>query len=49
MSKIFEYVIFHELFDYMSNNNLITVEQFGFRIGHSTELVVIQLVHHLTK
>ena len=32
-SKIFEYVIFHQLFDYMSINNLITIEQFGFRTG----------------
>ena len=49
MSKIFEYVIFHQLFDYMSINNLITIEQFGFRTGHSTELAAIQLVDHLTK
>ena len=49
MPKIFEHVIFHQLFDYMSINNLITVEQFGFRTGHSTELAAIQLVDHLTK
>ena len=49
MFKIFEYVIFYQLFDYMSFNNLITIEQFGFRTGHSTELAAIQLVDHLTK
>ena len=49
MSKIFEYVIFHQLFDYISTNNLITIEQFSFRTGHSTELAAIQLVDHLTK
>ena len=49
MSKIFKYVIFHQLFDCMSINNLITIEQFGFRTGHSTELAAIQLVDHLTK
>ena len=49
MSKIFEYVIFHQLLDYMSINNLVTNEQFGFRTGHSTELTAIQLVDHLTK
>ena len=27
----------------------ITIEQFGFRTGHSTELAAIQLVDHLTK
>ena len=49
MSKIFEYVIFYQLFDYMCTNNLLTIEQFGFRTGHSTELAAIQLVDHLTK
>ena len=33
----------------MSINNLITIEQFGLRTGHSTELAAIQLVGHLTK
>ena len=33
----------------MSINNLITIEQFGFRTGHSTELAAIKLVDHLTK
>ena len=33
----------------MSINNLITMEQFGFKTGHSTELAAIQLVDHLTK
>ena len=49
MSKIFEYVIFYQLFDYMCTNNLLTIEQFGYRTGHSTELAAIQLVDHLTK
>ena len=48
MSKIFEYVIFYQLFDYICTNNLLTIEQFGFRTGHSTELAAIQLVDHLT-
>ena len=33
----------------LSINNLITIEQFGFRTGHSTELAAIQLVDPLTK
>ena len=33
----------------MSIKNLITIEQFGFRTGHSTELAAIQLINHLTK
>ena len=47
-SKIFEYVIFYQLFDYMCENNLLTIEQFGFQRGHSTELAAIQLVDRLT-
>ena len=48
-SKIFEHVIFYQLFDYICENNLLTIEQFGFRRGHSTELDAIQLVDRLTK
>ena len=33
----------------MSTNNSLTIEQVGFRTGHSTELAVIQLVNHLSK
>ena len=30
------YVIFNQLFDYMSHNTLFCHEQFGFCTGHST-------------
>ena len=33
----------------MCENNLLTIEQFGFRRGNSTELAAIQLVDRLTK
>ena len=33
----------------MCESNLLTIELFGFRRGHSTELAVIQLVDRLTK
>ena len=33
----------------MYENNLLTIEQFGFRRGHSTELDATQLVARLTK
>ena len=48
-SKIFEYVIFQQLLDYMTVNKLISFEQFGFRPGHSTELAAIRLIDHLVK
>ena len=37
------------MFDYLSGNNLLTIEQFGFQIGHSTELAAMQFVDHITK
>ena len=49
ISKIFEYVIFDQLFDYMSHNVLFCHEQFGFRTGHSTELASLQLTDYLIK
>ena len=49
MSKVFEYVIFHELVTFLTDNKLFCTEQFGFRPGHSTELAVLRSVdHHLT-
>ena len=48
-SKIFEYVMFHQLFDYLNDNNLLCLQQFGFRPGHSTELAAMKLVDHLIK
>ena len=47
ISKIVEYVIFHQLFDYMSHNALLCHDQFGFRTGHSTELASIQLTDYM--
>ena len=49
ISKIFEYVIFNQLFDHMSHNALSCQEQFGFRTGHSTELASLQLTDYLIK
>ena len=46
-SEKFEY--FSQLFHYMCENNLITVELFGFLRGHSTELADIELFGRLTK
>ena len=42
--KIFERVIFDQLLSYFTNNNLLCLNQFGFRPGHSTELAALRLV-----
>ena len=47
-SKIFEYIIFKQLYTYM-NDNLFSIEQYGFRTGYSTELAALHLVNDLTK
>ena len=33
----------------MTDNNLFTTEQHGFRSGHSTELAALHLIDYLTK
>ena len=48
MSKVFEYVIFNQLMSFLTDNQLFYMEQFGFSPGHSTELVALRLVDHLT-
>ena len=47
LSKIFGSVIFDQLLHYFVENNLLSMEQFGFRLGHSTELAAIRLVDYL--
>ena len=47
LSKNFKRVIFDHLLGYFTNNNLLYLDQFGFRQGHSTELAALRLVDHL--
>ena len=49
VSKINEYIIFDQLLDYMETNQLLSLQQFGFRRGYSTELAALRLTDHLTK
>ena len=49
LSKVYERVIFDQLFQYMSNNNLLNISQYGFRPGHSTELAALELMDRLCK
>ena len=47
MSKIFEYVIFHQTMAYFNDNKLLCSNQFGFRPKRSTELAALKLINHL--
>ena len=47
LSKMFVRVIFDLLLAYLSNNNLLCINQLGFRTGHSIELAALKLVDHL--
>ena len=46
-SKIFENIIYNRLNDYFMHNNFIAKEQFGFRIRHSTNQVIADVVNKL--
>ena len=48
VSKIFENVILDQISNYFINNNLLSMQQYGFRAKHSTEFASLNLVDHLT-
>ena len=49
ISKIYEYVIFHQLHNYMDTNKLFYNDQYGFRHRHSTKLATVRFVTELIK
>ena len=46
-SKMFEKIIFNNLYCYLNANNLITKNQFGFRPGDSTTNQLLYLVNEI--
>ena len=47
ISKVFEKVIYHQLFNYLTSNNLLYPSQYGFRANHSTEQASIELIDRI--
>lgn len=47
ISKVFEKVMYHQVFDYFSSNNLFYPSQYGFRKNHSTEHASLELVDRI--
>ena len=49
ISKVFERVIFNQLYEYMTINNLFINSQYGFHKKHSTELAALEFVDRIAK
>ena len=49
ISKIFERVLYNQIYKYFNDNNLISEQQYGFRSQHSTELATIKLMDNIIK
>ena len=47
ISKIFEKVVYNQLYRYFTQNNLFSDSQYGFRPKHSTELATVELVDRI--
>ena len=43
ISKVFEKVVFIQVYDYLTEHNLLYESQYGFRTLHSTELAALEL------
>ena len=48
-SKLFEKIIFNQLYDYFHENELFYSSQYGFRKLHSTELAALELSDRILK
>ena len=49
ISKLFEKVVFDQLYDYFQNNHLFYWSQYGFRKLHSTEFAALELIDRTLK
>ena len=49
ISKIFERILYNQLYEYFDNNHLLAEQQYRFRSNHSTEYAAVKLVDHISK
>ena len=49
ISKVFEKVIFDQLYEHFNSNGLFYSSQYGFKKNHSTELAVLELIDRITE
>ena len=49
LSKLFEKVVYHRVYSYLTEHNLIDKRQYGFRENHSTELAITTIYDELLK
>ena len=47
ISKIFERIVFDQLYKYLDSNNLLYKSQYGFRKKHSTEMASLELIDRI--
>ena len=47
ISKVFERIVYNQLFDYLTVNGILFNSQYGFRKSHSTEMATIELIDSL--
>lgn len=45
LSKVFEKILHQQLIDHLENQNLLNSRQFGFRKNHSSEQLILSLLH----
>jgi len=49
LSKLFEKVLYHRVYSYLTEHNLIDKSQYGFRENHRTELAITTIYDELLK
>ena len=49
ISKIFERILYNQLYEYFNSINLLAEQQYGFRSNHSTEYAAVKFVDHISK